>query len=85
MIAPYTHLLVVHGDHLDKAKALAASLEKEGNEVLIDDRDVSFGMKMGDADLLGIPNVILLTDKTLEKGGYELRSTTGEGTIVNMG
>ena len=37
---------------------------------------------MGDADLLGIPNVILLTDKTLEKGGYELREKGQEGKIV---
>jgi len=51
-IAPYTHLIVVHGDHLEKAKMLAQNLEKEGKEVLIDDRDVSFGTKMGDTDLL---------------------------------
>jgi hypothetical protein len=31
---------VVHGDHLEKAKILATTLEKEGKEVLIDDRDV---------------------------------------------
>lgn len=42
--------------------------------MLIDDRDAGFGMKMSDAELLGIPNIILLTDKTLEKGGYELRT-----------
>jgi prolyl-tRNA synthetase len=26
-----------------------------------------------DADLFGIPNRIILSDKTLEKGGYELK------------
>lgn len=57
---------------------LAQTLEKEGKDVLIDDRDVGFGMKMGDADLLGIPNIILLTDKTLEKGGYELQASGKE-------
>lgn len=85
VIAPYSHLIVVHGDHLEKAKNLAAALEKEWKEILIDDRDVWFGMKMGDADLLWIPNIILITDKTLEKGGYELRTIGGEETIVKMG
>lgn len=83
-IAPYNTLIVVHGDNLEKAKTLAASLEKEWNDVLIDDRDVGFGMKMWDTDLLGIPNIILLTDKTLEKGGYELRKNGWEGTIVTL-
>jgi len=83
-IAPYTHLIVVHGDHLEKAKMLAQNLEKEGKEVLIDDRDVSFGTKMGDTDLLWIPHIILLTDKTLEKGGYELRELGKESELVLM-
>jgi prolyl-tRNA synthetase len=51
---------------------------------LIDDRDVGFGMKMGDAELIWIPNIILLTDKTLEKGGYELRANKKEGEIISM-
>ncbi|MCB9807530.1 hypothetical protein H6768_06740 [Candidatus Peribacteria bacterium] len=83
-IAPYTTLIVVHGDHLEKAKEIAQKLENDGQEVLIDDRDVGFGMKMGDTDLIGIPNIILITDKTLEKGGYEVRSLDGKTEIVKM-
>lgn len=83
-IAPYTHLIIVHGDHMEKAKTLAISLEKNGKEVLIDDRDVGFGMKMGDTDLLWIPNIILLTDKTLEKGGYELHKNWSEPQLIEM-
>lgn len=42
-------------------------------------------MKMGDTDLLGIPNIILLTDKTLEKGGYELRTKDNpEGSLIKL-
>lgn len=41
-------------------------------------------MKMGDTDLLGIPNIILLTDKTLEKGGYELRAFGKEAELIKM-
>jgi len=83
-IAPYSHIIVVHGDHLDTATELAKKLEQDGAEVLIDDRDVGFGMKMGDTELLWIPNIILLTDKTLEKGGYELRKNNEEGKIMSM-
>ncbi len=84
-IAPYNTLIIVHGDNLEKAKTLAQNLEKDGKEVLIDDRDVGFGMKMGDSELLWIPNVILLTDKTLEKGGYELRTREiPEGNLIKL-
>jgi prolyl-tRNA synthetase len=83
-IAPYNTLIIVHGDNLEKAKTLAEELEKNWKEVLIDDRDVGFGVKMGDVDLLGIPNIILLTDKTIEKGGYELRALGREAEIIKM-
>ena len=82
-IAPYSHYMIVHGDHLEEAKALAAKLEANGAEVIIDNRDAGFGQKAGDADLLGIPNRIVLSDKTIAAGGYELKKRTeAEGTII---
>lgn len=66
-IAPYSHVIIVIGDHIEQAKKLAKKLESEGAEVLIDERSVGFGQKAGDADLWGIPNRIILSDKTLEK------------------
>lgn len=84
-IAPYSHYMIVHGDHMEVAKTLAEKLEKSGAEVLIDDRNAGFGQKAGDADLLGIPNRIILSDKTLAAGGYELkkRSET-EGKMIAL-
>lgn len=73
-IAPYTHVIIVIGDHLREAVALGECLEKEGHEVMIDDRDMGFGQKAWDADLLGIPHRIILSDKTIEKGGYEFKN-----------
>ncbi len=70
-MAPFSHEIIVIGDHLEKAKDLAKTLENSGKKVLIDDRNTGFGQKAGDADLFGIPNRIILSDKTLEKGGYE--------------
>lgn len=83
-IAPYNTLIIVHGDNLEKAKILAKELERTWKEVLLDDRDIGFGIKMGDADIIGIPNIILLTDKTIEKGGYELRASGKEAEIIKM-
>lgn len=76
-------MIIVIGNHIDAAKKLAESLEKEGADVLIDNRDVGFGQKAGDADLWGIPNRIILSDKTTEKGGYELKKRVeSEGRII---
>ncbi len=72
-VAPFTHEIIVIGDHLEEAKELALKLESEGKSVLIDDRDAGFGAKAGDSDLFGIPHRIILSDKTLAQGGYELK------------
>lgn len=72
-IAPHSHIIIVIGDHLEEAKKLAEKLENEWYDVLIDDRDTGFGQKAWDADLFGIPHRIILSDKTLEKWGYELK------------
>lgn len=73
-IAPYSHVIIVIGDHLAEAETLAKELEQSGAEVLIDDRDTGFGQKAGDADLYGISTRIILSDKTIEKWGYEIKS-----------
>lgn len=40
----------------------------------MDDRNTLwFGQKINDAELMGIPNIIIVTPKTLEKGGYEIK------------
>jgi prolyl-tRNA synthetase len=84
-IAPYSHIIIVIGDHLEEAKNLAKSLESTGATVLVDDRASGFGQKAADADLWGIPNRIVLSPKTLEKGGYELKKRGDEeGTIVTF-
>jgi prolyl-tRNA synthetase len=75
----------VIGDHLEEAQNLAKELESTGATVLIDDRNTGFGQKAGDADLFGIPNRIIISDKTIEKGGYELKKRTeSEGVIISI-
>ncbi len=81
-IAPFTHYLIVVGDHLDEAKILAQRLESEWATVLIDDRDIGFWTKAGDADLMGIPTRIVLSDKTIQKGGYERKSRISDSIDI---
>jgi prolyl-tRNA synthetase len=84
-IAPYSHMVIVVGDHLEAAKKLAIELEKTGASVLVDDRNTGFGQKAADCDLWWIPNRIVISPKTLEKGGYELKKRTEiEWKIINF-
>lgn len=61
-VAPYqVHLINLGGENAD---AVYEKLEKEGVEVLYDDRDVSAGQKFADADLIGIPVRLVTSAKT---------------------
>jgi len=82
-IAPATHYIIVMWNNLDKAISLSKDLESKWFEVIIDDREkVWFGQKASDADLLWIPNRIILSDKTLEQGWYELKSRKSDETSI---
>jgi len=58
------------GEAVDK---LVAQLEESGIEYLLDDRDISAGIKLKDSDLIGFPYRILLSSKTLEKSSAEFK------------
>ncbi len=46
-----------------RAEALVAKLESHGHEVLFDDRDARAGEKFADADLIGIPTRVVISEK----------------------
>lgn len=52
-------------------------------EVLYDDRDITVGEKMADADLIGIPWQIIVGQKKMENGIVELKNRKS-GQIVEM-
>lgn len=64
------------------ADELYDQLSKSGIEVLYDDRDARAGEMFADADLLGIPNRIVISAKTVEAGKHELKSRLSEKTEV---
>lgn len=76
-IAPYKYYLVNIGDEGTK---LAEKLYKGHEEdTLYDDRDLRPGEKFADAELLGIPYRIVVSDRNLEKGIIEVTNrATGE-------
>ncbi len=82
-IAPAkVHLISLGAD--DEADALHKKLEKQGIEVLYDDRDARAGEKFADADLIGIPHRVVVSKKSLEAGGLEYKKRTEkESKIVS--
>lgn len=76
-IAPYKVYIVRIGTSDNVVKAaddLYKSLQEKGVEVLYDDRDARPGEKFADADLLGIPHRVVVSEKTLEKDLFEYKS-----------
>jgi prolyl-tRNA synthetase len=79
-VAPYQVYLCPL--HLDKSAVLPTvekvyqELQKEGIEMLFDDRDDSPGVKFNDADLLGIPLRLTLSPRTLHSQSVEAKWRT---------
>lgn len=69
------------------ATKLYSDLQKQGIEVLYDDRmDKTPGEKFADADLIGIPYRIVVSEKTLQAGSVEVKQRSAEGVkLVKTG
>ncbi len=64
-----------NGDKVvEAADELYAQLTSAGTSVLYDDRDMRPGEKFADADLLGIPYRIVISEKTIEAGNIEIKA-----------
>ena len=76
-VAPFqTHLIQIENKPkiIKTAGKIYQDLEKQGIEVLYDDReDKSAGEKFADADLIGIPIRIVISKKTLERNSVEIK------------
>ena len=63
------------------AESLYEELQSQGVDVLFDDRDASPGVKLADADLIGIPHRVVVSSRGLKQGTLEYkhrRSATAE-------
>lgn len=76
-VAPFQiHLLAIQPNKKIKETSdrVYADLAKKGVEVLYDDReDKSVGEKFADADLIGVPVRLVVSEKTLEKKSIEMK------------
>ncbi len=57
----------------EAAEALYAELAANGLEVLLDDRDARPGVKFADAELIGIPHRLVISERSLAAGELEYR------------
>lgn len=93
-VAPYAVHLIQVGDSeevVNEADRVYKYLLDSGVEVLFDDRAARPGEKFADADLIGIPHRVVVSEKTIASGQLELteRSTgttkfVGEHDLLDM-
>ncbi len=87
-VAPFqVHLVSITGGNADvqaEADKLYDLLTEHSIEVLYDDRDVRAGEKFADAELIGIPTRLVVSEKTMAEGGVEVADrATGSTTFVS--
>ena len=87
-IAPAAYyIIVIWEENLEKAIEIAKDLEEAWEEVIIDDRmdrKIWFWQKAWDCELFWIPNRIVISPKTLEKWGYELKQRWKKEKIIKI-
>lgn len=66
-VAPFDAYLINIGLEQEQAQQLYDKLQKAGYNILWDDRDETPGTKFADADLIGIPYRLLISEKTKDK------------------
>lgn len=89
-IAPFqVHLISLAGEHEEvkkEAERLYEELVERGIDVLYDDRNVRAGEKFADAELIGIPQRLVVSEKTMAQGGIEsMDRMTGATTMIPEG
>lgn len=82
-VAPYKYYLIGIGEAgIKKAEEFYTGREET---VLFDDRDKRPGEKFADAELMGIPLRVVISDKTLEESAAEITDRrTGESWRVDL-
>ncbi|PJC22735.1 proline--tRNA ligase [candidate division WWE3 bacterium CG_4_9_14_0_2_um_filter_48_10] len=76
------HLVALEGGE-EVAEQIYEAAEKSGLEMLFDDRDESAGVKLADADLIGVPVRVVVSAKSLKAGGVEVcRRIDGKAEVV---
>ncbi len=86
-VAPFdVHVVIAHKNNPELfagGEALAAELEAAGLSVILDDRKASPGVKFADAELLGVPTIVVV-GRGLVDGKLEVKDrATGERSEID--
>jgi prolyl-tRNA synthetase len=84
-VAPFrVHLVSLAGSEEVEIEAdrIYETLNEHEIEVLYDDRNLRAGEKFADSELIGIPNRIVISEKTISEGGVEEITRNGKGTHI---
>lgn len=83
-VAPFkVHILSLKEN--DKSEEIYKALTEKGLEVLFDNREATVGEKFADADLIGIPFQLIVSEKNLKENKIEIKNRqTGEVKFVEM-
>lgn len=85
-VAPFDVHVVVAGksaELLEGGEAVAAELEAQGLSVVLDDRKASPGVTFADAELIGVPTIVVV-GRGLAEGKLELKDrATGERSEID--
>lgn len=68
----------------NQAQQLYDQLQSSNISVIWDDRDESAGVKLADADLIGLPHRLLISAKTKTEGKVEYKARTGEAELLTL-
>ena len=82
-IAPQKYYLIaIDESSLEQAEKF---YQQNPNNILFDNRDLRPGSKFADADLIGLPYRVVISEKTLAAGGIEVtKRATGETKIMPL-
>ncbi|WP_435011718.1 proline--tRNA ligase [Tundrisphaera lichenicola] len=79
-LAPYHVLIaplqITNPAVIEATETLERKLEEAGYDVLVDDRDQRPGVKFKDADLIGIPLRVVISERGLKEGTVEVKWRT---------
>ncbi len=83
-IAPFKAVIIPVSDSIPvKQESMKIyELLSSKYDVLLDDRNERAGVKFKDADLIGIPWRITVSDKTIEKGGVEIKNRASQSAQI---
>ncbi len=87
-VTPFSAVLLVlgpeGGESSELAEKIYRELEGKDHELLLDDREVSPGVKFNDADLIGIPVKVIVGPRGLAEGVIEVETRGGEKEKVSI-